>query len=118
MQFSGVMIGSEDSKVLGEFYTAVLGEPGFQQDGWYGWSKGTQLMIGNHSDVAGRSSLPQRVMLSFAADDVAAEFERLRALGAGVVAEPYTPEGAGDVLLATLSDPDGNYLQLAPPWGG
>lgn len=116
MRFSGVMLGTGDSKVLGEFYAKVLGAPGFQQDGWYGWAGGTQLMIGNHSDVKGQSELPQRVMLSFEVDDVVKEFERLRGIGAGVVAEPYEPEGGNGVLLATLSDPDGNYLQLAPPW--
>jgi predicted enzyme related to lactoylglutathione lyase len=56
-------------------------------------------------------------MLTIEADDVEASFREIVAFGADVVAEPYQPDGApGDVWLATVSDPDGNYVQLASPW--
>jgi predicted enzyme related to lactoylglutathione lyase len=41
-------------------------------------------------------------------------FKELTALGAGVIAEPYQPEGGP--WLATVTDPDGNYVQISPPW--
>jgi predicted enzyme related to lactoylglutathione lyase len=117
MRFSGVMVGSKDSRRLGAFYTGVLGEPSFQMDSWYGWENG-QLVIGNHSEVSDSSLEPQRMMLMLEVDDVAAEHDRAAALGARSVAGPYQPDGADGGWLATLEDPDGNYLQLHTPMPG
>jgi predicted enzyme related to lactoylglutathione lyase len=117
MKFSGVMIGAEDPDALGVFYTKLLGEPGFRDGTWYGWEGAGQLMLGAHSDIHGTSAQPQRLMLMIESEDVAASFTEIVAFGAGVVAEPYQPDGApGDVWLATISDPEGNYVQLASPW--
>lgn len=54
-------------------------------------------------------------MLNFSTPDVKGEFERIKALGAEVIAEPYEP-GGGGMLMGTFADPDGNYFQLATPW--
>jgi predicted enzyme related to lactoylglutathione lyase len=116
MKFSGVMIGSEDPHALGAFYTSVLGEPGFHDGSWYGWGENATLMLGAHSDVHGKSATPQRIMISLEVDDVNEAFARLVGLGATVVAEPYRPQEDSPMLLATVEDPDGNYVQLAPPW--
>ena len=119
MKLSGVMLGSEDPGRLAELYTKVFGEPVWQQDDWYGYEVGGgNLMIGPHSEVTGRSKEPARVMISFDCEDVPGEFERIRGFGAEVIAEPYQPEGAEDGWLATLADPDGNYVQLSTPWEG
>ena len=64
------------------------------------------------------TSRPGRVIWNLEADDVKAEFERIRATGATVVREPYNPMGADserDFSLATFADPDGNYFQVASP---
>ncbi len=115
MKFSGVMIGSSDSDKLAEFYTRVLGAPAFQQDTWYGWFEGG-FVIGTHSEVHGKSGEPQRMMLMLEVDDVAGEFDRIAGLGANVISKPYQPgTDGGDGWLATLEDPDGNYLQLHTP---
>jgi predicted enzyme related to lactoylglutathione lyase len=115
MKFNGVMIGSEDPGALGAFYTKVLGEPGFRDGTWYGWEDG--VMLGAHSDVHGASTQPQRIMIMVESGDVAASFSEIVSFGAGVIAEPYQPDGApGGVWLATVTDPDGNYVQLASPW--
>lgn len=119
MKLIGVMVGTENAKVLGEFYTKIFGKPGWQEDDWYGFDiGGGNLMIGPHSEVHGQSSEPQRLMISFTCDDVKSEFERIKAVGAKVIAEPYLPDAKGspDMWLATLADPDGNYLQLSIPW--
>lgn len=57
-------------------------------------------------------------MLSFAVSDVEKEFNVVNDAGGKVVAEPYQPdkENMPKAWLATLEDPDGNYLQLATPW--
>lgn len=116
MRFSGVMVGSENPKALGEFYAKILGEPGFHEGEWYGWDTGAQIMIGPHSELHGKSSVPQRVMLAVEVEDVKASFDEIVSFGATVVAEPYQPEEGKDFWLATLEDVDGNYFQLATPW--
>lgn len=121
MKLNGVMLGSEDSNALGSFYTKVLGKPGWEQDGWYGYDvDGGQLMIGPHSEVKGTNQSPGRLILAFETDDMQNEFVRIRDLGATVIAEPYQPskDANPDTWLATFADPDGNYFQLATPWKG
>ena len=112
-----VMINSEHPAELADFYRKVLGTPAWDQDGFVGWQVGGGgLMVGPHSDVKGPNEMPGRIMPTFEAQDVKAEFARLKDAGGRVVAEPYQPgQGGDDMWLATLADPDGNYLQLASP---
>ena len=119
MKLNGVMLGTENAKILGEFYTKVFGAPGWQQEEWYGFDiGGGTLMIGPHSEVKGRSAEPARMIIALETPDVPKEFAHIKALGASVVAEPYQPDKDKNpgTWLATLADPDGNYLQLATPW--
>ena len=77
---------------------------------------GGMLMIGPHSEVKGPNEMPGRIMINFETQDVKREFDRLKALGATVQQEPYQPGPAGgEMWLATLADPDGNYFQLTSP---
>lgn len=119
MKLLGVMIGSENPKALGEFYTKLFGDAGWQQDDWYGFDiGGGTLMIGPHSEVKGKNDAPGRLITSIESKDVKSDFARMKELGAEVVADPYQPsaEDSPDTWLATLADPDGNYFQLASPW--
>jgi predicted enzyme related to lactoylglutathione lyase len=121
LNLNSVMMGSEDSKKLGDFYTKVLGPPNPDwsdaDNGWFGFSAGDgSLAIGPHSEVKGRSEQPGRIMLNFETAEVKSEFERIKALGAEVVAEPYEPSGGEGMLMCTFADPDGNYFQLSTPW--
>ena len=120
LNLNNIMLGSEDSKKLADFYTTVLGAPNpdwsDEANGWFGFQAGDgSLAIGPHSDVRGKNPQPGRLMLNFETSDVQREFERLKAAGAEVVAEPYEP-GGGGMLMCTFADPDGNYFQLATPW--
>lgn len=122
MSLDTIMLGSEEPKKLADFYTKVLGAPNpewsDEENGWFGFQAGTGgLAIGPHSEVKGRNQQPGRIMLNFSASDVVGEFERIKALGAEVVAEPYEPGGGADGMkMCTFADPDGNYFQLATPW--
>jgi len=121
MKSMTIMLGSDNAKALGEFYIKVLGKPDWQQEDWTGFAVGDAfLMIGSHSDIKGKNQEPARSMINFSVDDVPGEFERIKALGAEVIAEPYHPgmDEEGKTWLATLADPDGNYFQLATPWEG
>ena len=121
LNLDNIMLGSEDSKKLGDFYTKVLGDPvaewSDEAGGWYGFRAGSgSLAIGPHSEVKGRSEQPGRIMINFSTTDVQGEFDRVKALGAEVVAEPYSPGGGEGALMCTFADPDGNYFQFATPW--
>ena len=121
LNLNSIMLGSEDPKRLADFYTKVLGAPNpdwsDEANGWFGFQAGEGgLAIGPHSDVRGTSQEPARVMLNFETPDVHGEFDRVKAAGAEVVAEPYEPGGGGGMQMCTFADPDGNYFQLATPW--
>lgn len=120
LNLDNIMVGSEDSKKLAEFYAKVLGaaNPDWSDEatGWFGFQAGDgSLVIGPHSEVTGKNPQPARLMLNFSTADVHGEFERIKALGGEVVAEPYEP-GGGGMQMCTFADPDGNYFQLATPW--
>jgi predicted enzyme related to lactoylglutathione lyase len=126
LNLNSIMLGSEDPKALADCYSKVLGDPNpewsDEANGWYGFQAGEgSLAIGPHSEVKGKSQQPGRIMLNFETSDVKAEFERIKAAGVDVVAEPYSPmggdgDGDGAMLMCTFADPDGNYFQLSPPW--
>lgn len=109
------MIGSQQPKVLADFYEKVFDKPTDMSEGdWYGWMVGSAFFsIGEHSQVKGTAKEPQRVIYNFETKEVKEEFERIKAIGAEVVKEPYEMSG---MWVATFADPDGNYFQLMTPW--
>ena len=116
MDFNGILIGSEDPGRLVEYYTRVLGEPGFSDGGYTGWMLGSAyITVGPHSEVTGRSVHPGRIIWNIESQDVKADFERFKAAGATVIAEPYGYEGQEGSSIATFADPDDNYFQLMSP---
>lgn len=83
-------------------------------EGYSGWQVGNCfLTVGEHSEVQGQAKEPARIILNFETNAVQAEFERLKQLGVTVIKEPY---GIGDGWIATLADPDGNFIQLMSPF--
>lgn len=112
------MISSENPKALSEFYGKVLGhdKPMWAEGGFEGYEAGgCYLMVGPHDKVHGKAPNPERILFFFETEDVQGEFDRIKDLGAEVIAEPYHPGPAEEMWLATLADPDGNYFQLASP---
>ena len=120
MNLNGVQIGAENPKKLAEFYTNVFGKPKWAMDGdWYGWDIGPgHLFFGPHSEVKGLSAEPQRVMISLEDKDIASAFKKFISAGANEVAKPYNPDKDNkEFWMATVADPEGNYLQLSTPMG-
>ena len=115
LKLNSIMIGSTHPKKLAEFYEKVFGKPAdWAEDNWYGWQTGnTHFMVGEHSEVKGKAKEPQRLIINLETKEVKKEFKRIKELGAKVIKEPYEMEG---MLIATFSDPDGNYFQLTSPW--
>ncbi len=118
LNLNAVMLGAEDAPKLIEFYNKILGEAVWKDDEnhWHAWQVGTgSLVVGPHSEVKGMSPQPGRVMVGFETTDVQGDFDRIKGLGATVVAEPYHPGESPEMWLATFADPEGNYFQLASP---
>ncbi|OGG09376.1 hypothetical protein A2154_01130 [Candidatus Gottesmanbacteria bacterium RBG_16_43_7] len=71
------------------------------------------MTVGKHSEIKGVAKEPQRLIINFETNAVKKEFDRIKKLGAKVIAEPYQMM---DSWIATFADPDGNYFQLMSPW--
>ncbi|MEK7166564.1 MAG: VOC family protein, partial [Patescibacteria group bacterium] len=83
---------------------------------WGGFKVGDGFItIGPHSEVKGPNKEPGRFLFNFETSEIQDEFERIKKLGAKVIAEPYNPMQEEGMLIATFSDPDGNYFQLMTP---
>ena len=117
LNLNSLMVGSLEPKQMAEFYEKVFGKKAdMEEEGWYGWQVGSCFFgIGHHSKMGGQSKDPGRVMFNLETKEVKEEFERIKALGATVIKEPYDMGGSG-MWIATFADPDGNYFQLMSPW--
>ncbi len=118
MDFNSILIGSEDSQRLVEYYTKLFGEPTMSDGGYTGWLIGSGFVtVGPHDQVHGRNAQPGRMIWNIETADVKDQFDRFVAAGAIVVREPYRFDDNRDELIATLADPDDNYFQLMSPMG-
>ncbi len=118
MKLNGVQIGAENAKELAKFYTKAFGEPKWAMPSdWFGWDIGSgHLYFGPHSEVKGKSTEPQRVMIALEDTNVASAFAKLIKAGGTEITKPYNPgSDSPDFWLATVADPEGNYLQLSTP---
>jgi predicted enzyme related to lactoylglutathione lyase len=120
LNLNSLLLFSEAPKKLVDFDRQVLArEPKWQEGEYSGFEAGScALVIGPHSKVHGQNKNPERIMLDFETSDVKGEFERVKGVGAKVIAEPYPMGDDQDFLIATLADPDGNYFQLVSPMKG
>lgn len=118
LNLNTIMIGTMQPKVMAAFYEKVVQKPADWNDeesGFWVWKVGDSfLSVGEHSEMKGMTKEPGRLMCNFETSEVKEEFERIKALGATVVREPYELQGG---WIATLADPDGNLFQLVTPMG-
>ncbi|HEY7782084.1 MAG TPA: VOC family protein [Ktedonobacterales bacterium] len=116
LNLTSVMIGTQRLEALTAFYEQVIGKPADMVDleqGFAGWQVGSAYFsLLTHSAMQGATKDPGRIMLNFDTAQVKEEFERVKAIGAVVIREPYA---IGEGWIATLADPDGNYFQLTTP---
>jgi predicted enzyme related to lactoylglutathione lyase len=118
MDFNSILIGSEDPDRLVVYYTALFGAPTMSDGGYTGWQLGSGFVtVGPHSEVKGKSVHPGRIIWNLETSDVAGDFQRLKAAGGIVVAEPYGFGEETEASIATFADPDDNYFQLMSPMG-
>ncbi len=115
LQFNSLLLFSEAPKKLADFYRGVLGSEPKEEEEYRVFEGPCTLVIGPHSKVQGQNRNPDRILINFEAKDVKGDFERVKRLGAKVIAEPYQMGDSQDFWIATLADPDGNYFQLVSP---
>ncbi len=120
LDLNSIIIFSEDPKKLASFYKEVFEkDPNWEDGGYFGFSVGkTFFTVGPHDKVSGKNKNPERIMFNLETPDVKGEFERIKDLGAEVIAEPYQMGDESESWIATFADPDGNYFQLMSPWEG
>ncbi len=106
-----IMIGTDQPESMTAFYGESLGLERVKRfEGIVFNLAGINVRILPHTKISGSSRDPARHQLNLFVDDVAAEFTRLRAQGVPFVREPELEFWGGTV--ATMQDPDGNYVQL------
>src|SRR6266542_5217024 len=98
LNLNSVMIGTKQPTALAAFYEKVLGKPAEMVDkenSFHGWQVGSAyLSVLDHSEMGGNTKDPGRIMFNFETSQVKEEFERIKAIGAVVIREPYEMEGA------------------------
>ena len=106
-----VMVGTGRPDALARFYGEVLGLPriGKYRDPVFA-AAGGFIRILDHSEISGPTREPARAQINLFVDDVETEFARIAGHGVDVLREPERESWGG--LVATLRDPDGNYVQL------
>ena len=71
MNFTSILIGSEDPARLVDYYTKLLGETAMSDGGYTGWQIGTGWMtVGPHDHVKGRNAHPGRLLWNIETVDV------------------------------------------------
>jgi predicted enzyme related to lactoylglutathione lyase len=111
---AGASIWSEDHRKLVPFYRDTLGlQVAVESESAgvvvFGDYAGTTLLVGTHSEVKGRNPDPARHMVALLTDDARGDCARLKAAGVAFIQEPTQQ---GDLVIATLQDPEGNLIQL------
>jgi len=116
MNLNSILIGSDNPQRLADFYTKLFGEPTWSEGGYIGWMIGSgSVTVGPHDQVTGKNTQPGRIIWNIETPDVKGKFDRFKAAGAEVIAEPYGAGDSPEAQIATFADPDGNYFQLMAP---
>ena len=111
---AGVLVftSSDRFEEMARFYRDVLAFPvRSDRPGFINFAFGDQrLTVAIHSEVSGSSRDPDRLMINFSTDDVAAVVAHLTQAGVDIVRYAEREKWGG--WVATFRDPDGNLLQL------
>tara|TARA_B100001750_G_C15516182_1_gene607397 strand:- start:2074 stop:2436 length:363 start_codon:yes stop_codon:yes gene_type:complete len=111
-KLAGIIISTHNFAQMKSFYTNTLGLKISRQ-------KKNQLtfkhenfkfIITTHSKVIGQAKDPHRIMINFLVKDIQSEYLRLKQKNVSFLRMPEKEHWNG--WIATLTDPDGNIIQL------
>lgn len=104
-------ITSDNPVRMNAFYRDVVGLPRREDMGDHAYDMGgATLFLDSHSETKGAAREPQRYLLDFFVEDLAAEQQRLEAAGVTFIRKEGREYWGG--IISTFLDPDGNYVQL------
>ncbi len=108
-----LMIGTEQPAALARFYGDLLGLPRVERfaDPVFEAAGGFIRILG-HSEIAGPTREPARLQINLFVDNVAAEFARVLAADGSIDVHRAPARESWGGQVATLRDPDGNFVQL------
>lgn len=108
-----VMVGTDQPEALARFYGDILGlermprfrDPVFAAAGGF-------IRVLDHSQISGPTREPARMQINLFVDDVQSEYDRVIAADASIRVHRAPERESWGGLVATLLDPDGNFVQL------
>ncbi|MDJ1137369.1 VOC family protein [Streptomyces iconiensis] len=108
----GIVLGSTDPARLWEWYRAAFAPEAEKEGPVLALDLGgTYLIFESRNDVGRKSVEPGRLLVNFQVEDIrATEKHLIDALNARWVRP--VEEAGENVMLGTLEDPDGNYVQI------
>lgn len=108
-----LMVGTDQIEAMTRFYGETLGleRVAKYRDPVFGAAGGFIRLL-DHSGISGPTAEPARMQINLFVDDVSAEYARVMSADPTVRVhrEPERESWGGQV--ATLRDPDGNFVQL------
>ncbi len=110
--FAGVIIWTDNLSAMVQFYRDTLELPVHSLHADFAAFElgGIRLSVGLHSAVHGPARDRERVMVNLGVSDIQSAFRTLVGRGVEFIRPPEREHWGG--WVATLSDPDGNLLQL------
>lgn len=112
MELTGVLISTTELRhpAMRHFYVETLGlVPRSDRPGFVNFDFGhSRLTVATHDGVSGPATDPARIMLNVQTADIEAAVARCDA--SQVIRRPEREKWGG--LVATVTDPDGNYVQF------
>ncbi|MFD0776004.1 VOC family protein [Streptomonospora algeriensis] len=107
----GMLLASRDPERLREWYACALEPQEVSEVDHYRilTFRGFYLIIDSRDDIAATNPDPGRVILNFDVEDARAAVKRIEEAGTRWVAPLEDRDGS---LMATATDPDGNYVQV------
>ena len=108
-----LMVGTGQIEAMSRFYGPTLGlervarfrDPVFVAAGGF-------IRLLDHSEIDGPTVEPARMQINLFVDDVGVEFARVMKADPSIQVHRPPEREAWGGLVATLLDPDGNYVQL------
>lgn len=108
-----LMVGTNQIEPMTRFYGATLGlervakyrDPVFEAAGGF-------IRLLDHSEISGPTLEPARMQINLFVDDVSNEFRRVVAADPHIRIHRHPERESWGGEVATLLDPDGNFVQL------
>ncbi len=108
-----IMVGTGRIEEMTRFYGEVMEleridrfrDPVFAAAGGF-------IRLLDHSDISGPTLEPARMQINLFVDDVSGEFRRVMSSDPGLRVHRHPERESWGGEVATLLDPDGNYVQL------